>query len=288
MGRKPWRKLWQDKLRSSPKWTRLRMADKGFWFECFQMAQEDGAMMLRPNKPLTPRDLAYEFRTRECTVQGWMDALVNAGLAEQNDGVFSLTGMTTLLQVYHKRPTGVAQHDDIPTGEDSESNDLPQNKRAPKEGEEKKRERKKKKPPKSPKGDYSVSFEKWWPEFPPRPGGNRGSKSKAFAKWKEDGLGPRLDEMLSILEAFKDCREWQKGYSPNVNTYLNQRLYEDPPSNGRPKPKAHPRTWPVGAEPHGKKAGDEWTNKQGATYRINQDWIWQIRTPQSDWVKAER
>jgi len=46
------------------------MADKGFWFECFQKAQDDGAMMLRPGKPLTTTDLAYEFRTRECTVHG--------------------------------------------------------------------------------------------------------------------------------------------------------------------------------------------------------------------------
>jgi len=213
-----------------------------------------------------------------------MDALVNASLAEQNDGVFSLTGMATLLQSYHKRPTGVDQRDDIPTEEVGMANDLPQNKRAPKEEEEKKREKKNKRTPKPPAGDYSVSFEKWWPEFPPRPGGNRGSKSKAFAKWKDDCLGSRLDEMLSILALFKECKTWQDGYSPNANTYLNQRLYEDPPSNGRCVAPPLPRKWPAYTEAHGRKAGEEWTDKHDIPNRINKDWKWQRKIDAGDWV----
>lgn len=247
MGRKPWRKLWQDKLRSSPKWTRLRMADKGFWFECFQMAQEDGRLMLRPGVPLTVEHLAYEFRSRHSTVKGWMNALEDAGLAATTDGTFALTGMTALLQRDLNTPSTRRKHDGIPQEGLSDSKGLRDNSCAPKEKEEKKRE--KRVAPIPPEGDLSDNgnepkgFAEWYATYP-----NKAGRAKALLYWtgglplitkKKANHEPYAEKIIASLHtqiAGREAAEREDDFVPewpNAATYLYNRRWEDPAMSGK-------------------------------------------------------
>lgn len=80
MGRKSWRKLWQDALRSSPKYRRLTASVKGCYLECLLLANDDGKLLLRPGVPLTVADIAFEMNTREHTAEKWVTKLLDVGL----------------------------------------------------------------------------------------------------------------------------------------------------------------------------------------------------------------
>lgn len=110
MGRKPWRKVWGDKLRSSPKWRKLTFAQRGFYFECLMMCDDaTGQLRLRPGKPLETADLAYEFGARSEQIDRYLNRLERVGLLAREDGFWTLQNAVSL---FRKCPTNARQMPD--------------------------------------------------------------------------------------------------------------------------------------------------------------------------------
>ena len=241
MGHNPWRKIWHDRLRSSPKWTRLRTVERGFWFDCFLIAKDDGRLELLPDTPLTPQDLSYEFRNRREIIEKWILKLTNVGLMEKRDGFIWLVGMSDLCQMSAKRlPTdcqmsakplrkpGVsAENAQMETSSDNGlrvRSSAGGAKSLSTEAEEEKKQ--KKEPPKSPKGGptYTDEFLAFWAAYPKKVG-----KGAAWAKWGSRN-GTPLPIILSALEKQAKSDQWQKDagqFIPNPATWLHQRRWED-------------------------------------------------------------
>ena len=142
VGRKPWRALWADALRSSPKWSRLTLTQRGFWLECFLMAKADGRLLLRPGVPLSITDLAYECRCNTNRLRACMDALIRTGLAVDEGGCFRLTKMSEMsLSSVVKHPSRTkddSEQNEHRLGRSSGINGLQQNYPARERREEKK------------------------------------------------------------------------------------------------------------------------------------------------------
>ncbi len=60
MKRKPWKKIWHEKLLSSTRFRRLRPYDRGIYFTLILLADETGKV-LSGNRPLFSDDLAFEL-----------------------------------------------------------------------------------------------------------------------------------------------------------------------------------------------------------------------------------
>jgi hypothetical protein len=77
-----------------------------------------------------------------------------------------------------------------------------------------------------PKQEYSDEFESAWKNH----GTAKGSKFKAYEKWKKlkrDKVLPPLQTILEVQNRQRESREWREGYVPHFTTWLNGRLWEE-------------------------------------------------------------
>jgi uncharacterized protein YdaU (DUF1376 family) len=80
------------------------------------------------------------------------------------------------------------------------------------------------------RGNYTAGFEGFWQAYPAGNGGTKGSKKKAFDYWKRDKLEDRAEELLEAIAAYCRSPQWDKGFVPYPQKWLNQRLYEVKPT----------------------------------------------------------
>lgn len=76
--------------------------------------------------------------------------------------------------------------------------------------------------------EINIPFEVFWKKYPPMPGRNRGSKSEAEKKWNRM-VDKDRETAFKVLDEFIQCDQWKNGYAPMVTTWLNKKLWEDPP-----------------------------------------------------------
>ena len=97
---------------------------------------------------------------------------------------------------------------------------------------EKEKEKDKGDTPKSPKGNVSPDFEKFWNAYPKSRRVKKQAAIKAFDKarpvWKNDGKS--IDDIVSALEKQKKSEAWTKdngAYIPHPTSWLNQGRWDD-------------------------------------------------------------
>jgi hypothetical protein len=75
-----------------------------------------------------------------------------------------------------------------------------------------------------PMSDYSDEFVQFWSAYPVKTG-----KGVAYKAWQK--ASPPIDAVLTALQWQITSVKWVEGYVPNPATYINQRRWEDEPSN---------------------------------------------------------
>jgi len=71
-------------------------------------------------------------------------------------------------------------------------------------------------------------FDEFWKRYPKKVG-----KRAAYKVW--DKLSPNIDDVMYALSWQINSAQWQKGFIPNPETYLNQgRWMDEPDNNGDP------------------------------------------------------
>jgi hypothetical protein len=76
--------------------------------------------------------------------------------------------------------------------------------------------------------DYTDSFEKFWKAYPKKVG-----KGDAARSWNRDELDDRVDEILPVLEQYKQLPQRTKDngqFIPYPATWLNSKSYDDSPT----------------------------------------------------------
>ena len=76
---KPWKKLWVEKLRSSPKWMLLTLSERGFYMECLMLCNDEGEVRTGEHW-YSWRDISRDFNTRIRTAQRIAKRLVEMDL----------------------------------------------------------------------------------------------------------------------------------------------------------------------------------------------------------------
>lgn len=71
--------------------------------------------------------------------------------------------------------------------------------------------------------DYSNDFQTFWSAYPEKSG-----KGDAWKSWQK--VKPPLESVLSALSWQVNSKKWTEGFIPNPATYLNQRRWEDEPT----------------------------------------------------------
>jgi len=92
MARKQWFKLWQDKVRASPKWGRLKAAPRGFYLQCMLFCSPEGRLEIRSGRPITDSELREEVNARQLRdVRAWIEKLVSVGFMHRDGETLVLT-----------------------------------------------------------------------------------------------------------------------------------------------------------------------------------------------------
>lgn len=90
----------------------------------------------------------------------------------------------------------------------------------------------------------SETFEQFWKTYPNRPSG-KGSRPLAFQAWKKMSESERHSAIVAV-PMFAECEQWTRDdgkYIPMVQTWLNQRRWENPP-----KARESARPWDGGCD----------------------------------------
>ena len=72
----------------------------------------------------------------------------------------------------------------------------------------------------------TTAFDIFWKAYPGKKGGGREHLRK---KWKVDKLDIHFEQMMTILDAFKQTEQWTKDngqYIPMLSTFLNQQRWD--------------------------------------------------------------
>lgn len=284
MGRRSWRKLWQDALRSSPKWSRLRAAEKGCYLECFLLANDDGELLLRPGVPLTVEDLAFEMNTRPHTAAKWVETLLSVGLLASQTGLISVASWGERQKVDMKWDTSETSARPTPK-------DLQPHKPSHKEEKRGRREEEEKRIQDDPAHAGIVqllqSHEKWKTGIKDHDGFTRTLIATYGEEWGGAGILSQLKKMAAWLLA--NPRKRYKEHRRFIINWFNRA--EVPPTperdNGRPREVADT---PPGHPAFGREPG-EW-QEGGFTHRLTREFLYAKRSEggsfPNDWEKVKR
>lgn len=68
----------------------------------------------------------------------------------------------------------------------------------------------------------TTAFEAFWSAYPRKVG-----KAAALRTWNRARLGPHLQTIIAAIRDQQCTDQWQRGFIPNPQTWLNQRRWED-------------------------------------------------------------
>jgi hypothetical protein len=72
---------------------------------------------------------------------------------------------------------------------------------------------------------YPPDFERFWACYPRKVG--KGGAANAWRRLGRRGLLPPVEKMIEVVEACAKSDQWQRGYIPHPQTWLNQHRWED-------------------------------------------------------------
>ena len=95
---------------------------------------------------------------------------------------------------------------------------------------------------------YSTNFERFWNEYPKE---RRIDKQRTYAAWcKYEPDDTLTDSIIQSLRVWKECEQWKDPYYiPHSATFLNNKRWEQTPTNPKPKnPALQYKQTPINAD----------------------------------------